>query len=166
MKKLKTFLFLAVAGLIIRLVPLLVNYYKDVKDGTVVNRTNKTIDIKTDKKYTDTLKEFAQEANKDCPRITDEGVRMERAYYLDTQSWQRIVFEYTLLNTKKSDLDLEELKENLSKDLLDKLKTDISFSGIRNSKVILQFVYFDEQHEELEDIRFLLSDPIIVWPLH
>jgi hypothetical protein len=165
MKKLKIIIFAAVAGLLIRVVPLLVNYNKDVKDGMVGYRTNKTIDIKTDKKYTETLKEFAREANNDCPRIIDEGVRMERAYYLDTPSWQRIVFEYTLLHTEKSCLDLEELRENLSKELLDKLKTDNSFYGIRNSKVILQFVYFDNQHEELADIRFLLNDPIILWPI-
>lgn len=166
MNRLKTFLFFVVASLLVKMVPLIINSFRDVKDGAAVSKTIHIKDGKMSKEFVNSLKEYAQDANKDCPYITDEGFRMERAYLIDGETWKRIVFEYTLLNTKKSDIDLEEFRENMTKDLLDKLKSDYSLNRIKNIHVIFQFIYFDDQHEELEDIRFLLADSIIPWTLH
>jgi len=92
MNKLKTILFVAVAGLLVRIVPLLISYFRDVKGGTAVSRTIPIKDGPMSKEFVNSLKEYAQEANKDCPYITDEGVRMERAYLIDRDPWQIIVF--------------------------------------------------------------------------
>jgi hypothetical protein len=166
LNKLKTFLFLVVAGLLVRMVPLIITYFKDSKDGTAVSRTIPIKDGKMSKEFVNSLKEYAQEANKDCPYITDEGVRMERVYFTEIGEWRNIIFEYTLLNTKKSDLDLEEFRENMTKNLLDKLRADYTLNRYKNIHVVFQFLYFDDQHEEVDDIRFILSDTIIPWTLH
>jgi hypothetical protein len=155
-----------VAGLLVRMVPLIINYFKDIKDGTATAKTVHIKDGKMSKEFVNSLKEYAQDANKDCPYITDEGVRMERVYLIDGETWKRIIFEYTLLNIKKSDLDLEEFRENMTKDLLDKLKADYSLNRYKNIHVVFQFIYFDDQHEEVDDIRFILSDSILPWTLH
>ena len=166
MKRLKTFLFILVAGLLVRVVPLLINYYKDSNGGTSVSRTIPIKDGKMSKEFVNSLKEYAQDANKDCPYITDEGFRMERVYFTEIGEWRNIIFEYTLLNTKKSDLDLEEFREKMTKDLHDKLKADYSLNRYKNIHVVFQFIYFDDQHEKLDNIRFILIDPIIPWTLH
>jgi len=166
LNKFKTILFFVVASILIRMIPLIITYYKDNNGGTAVSRPIPIKDGKMSKEFVNSLKEYAQDANKDCPYITDEGFRMERAYFTDGETWKRITFEYTLLNTKKSDIDLEEFRENMTKNLLDKLKADYSLNRYKNIHVVFQFLYFDDQHEEVEDIRFILSDSIIPWTLH
>jgi len=166
MKKFKTILFFVVASLIVRMIPLIISSFKNSNGGTTVSRPIPKMDVKMSKEFVNSLKEYAQEANKDCPYITDEGFRMERVYFTEIGEWRNIIFEYTLLNTKKSDLDLEEFREKMTKDLYDKLKADYSLNRYKNFHVVFQFLYFDDQHEKVDDIRFRLGDPIIPWTLH
>jgi hypothetical protein len=118
-----------------------------------------------DKLLINTLAEIALKYNRDCPYTTEEGIRTDRVYFEETgKKIRSIVFEKTMLNKKKSDVDLKELRKTLAKDLHNNLKTDKSLDSIRNKGVKFEYYFFDEQHEELEYLRFILDTPIILWP--
>jgi len=103
------------------------------------------------------LKEEAETANKDCPFAANDELMVERIYYAKDK---KLIFEYRYLNYSKSDLDADELKNIILEDAIKAFESDKTYDHIRNKDVIFEFVYYDNQYEEISRGKILLNTPV------
>jgi hypothetical protein len=108
------------------------------------------------------LKEAAESENSKCPNTIADGLVMDKVTFVKKD--KKVVYEARFLNYSKSDFDLEEFKASVTQGLITEMavliKSDDSFKGYVNKNVIFEYVYLDNEYEELVRVKILLSDPV------
>jgi hypothetical protein len=110
-----------------------------------------------DNKINNYLKKEAEAANKDCPYAVNDELMVERISFGKNK---KLIFEYRYLNYSKSDFNAEELKNFITGETIEMFGSDKTYDEIRNKDVIFEFVYYDNQYEEISRIKILLNTPV------
>ncbi|WP_280766213.1 hypothetical protein [Parabacteroides sp. PFB2-10] len=86
------------------------------------------------------LVETAKEVNKTCPFMIDQETRLDNLIVLPNNILQ---YNYTLLTINEETTDLEELKNNLQKNLTNHIRTNPDMQFYRDHEVSFNYYYRD-----------------------
>ena len=86
------------------------------------------------------LKIVEQEINKTCPKTIDKDTQLDNVVVLSNKTIQ---YNYTLVNWKLEDLNLQVIKSALFPSLLNGAKTNPGLKMFRDNKVTLNYYYAD-----------------------
>ncbi|GBU27002.1 hypothetical protein R84B8_00522 [Treponema sp. R8-4-B8] len=114
-------------------------------------------------KLMNAIKEDAENENNKCPYMADDGISVEKVSFVKKD--KKVVYEFKLLNYSKSDFyDLEAFRTNVTQSLIQgieqSIKTDDSMGKIKDKNVVWEYIYYDNQNEELTRVKILLNEPV------
>jgi hypothetical protein len=103
------------------------------------------------------MKDYAKNMNGECPiNIADKNILIiEKVYYRNKKI---IVYEY-LVNYSIDSIDIDLFKEKISVEIIEELKILDSLKVWINRNVIFEYIYFDENKEEISRFRVLFNTP-------
>ena len=101
--------------------------------------------------YHEFLIKTCSDLNKTCPTYIDKDTRMDNAIY--TPSDTTINYNLTFVNTSKSDVDIQLLKEALLKTISNKSKDNPSFKNFKEMNVHISYTYYDKDDNYMFEIR-------------
>jgi len=108
------------------------------------------------------LKEAAEIENSKCPNTVADGLVMEKVSFVKKD--KKVIYEARFLYYSISDFDLEEFKSSITQGLINEMgaaiKADNSFKEMINKNIIFEYVYLDNQYEEMARVKFLINDPV------
>lgn len=87
------------------------------------------------------MTKVANEMNKDCPQMVDSETRLDNATVIPPDIFQ---YNYTLINIEKGDLDTSIVKENLSPNIINFVRTSSEMKAVREKKVTVNYNYRDK----------------------
>lgn len=90
--------------------------------------------------FDSTLLRVAQEINSMCPMTVDKDTRLDNAAALSNKTFQ---YNYTLINTKIEDTDVQNMKNSFIPILNNKVKTNEGLELMRKNNVTLIYSYSD-----------------------
>lgn len=90
------------------------------------------------------LEAAAKEINKTCPVMVDEATRLDNVAALPGKSLQ---YNFTLVNSEKSEFNLEAAKQYVEPNIIENIKTNASLKIYRDNKVTLIYNYKDKNGE-------------------
>jgi hypothetical protein len=108
-------------------------------------------------KFTSNMKKAAKILDKDCPYAVNDELIIEKISYAKNRT---LVYEYRYIYYSKSDFDLGTFKNTITQRAIDFLGSDNSLNGVRNKDVIYEYIYYDNQYEEIGRTKILLNTPI------
>jgi hypothetical protein len=103
------------------------------------------------------LEKYATDGNKECPINIGHEMIMEEVSFIKQKT---IRYKFSLVNYGKDLLDLKELKKKLSEIVILDIEKIKSLEKLRNNDVVFEYLYFDNQKEEMFKIRLLFNTPI------
>jgi len=101
------------------------------------------------------LIEVVHEMNKHLPIMLDSEMRFDSITALPDKTIQ---FFYTLINSSKDKLDLEEYKNNMHQVLLNNIKTSSDLEQFRENKVTMIYVFRDKNNIEILKLIYKYDD--------
>jgi hypothetical protein len=113
--------------------------------------TNQPNELSIDK----ALMKMASEINKSCPFMVDENIRADNVTVLVDNTIQ---YNYTLINYLKEEVDINQLKSNLSSHLLNGIKTNPNLKIFRDNKVTMIYAYRDKVGVFLFSLEYKYED--------
>lgn len=113
--------------------------------------TNQPNELSIDK----ALMKMASEINKSCPFMVDENIRADNVTVLVDNTIQ---YNYTLINYLKEEVDINQLKSNLSSHLLNGIKTNPNLKIFRDNKVTMVYAYRDKVGVFLFSLEYKYED--------
>jgi hypothetical protein len=93
----------------------------------------------------------ASEINKTCPMMVDEETRLDNAMAMPGNE---IVYNYTLTNTIKEDVDVDKLREILTPHILNVIKTSPDLKVFRDNDTKMSYEYKDKNSMHLLKLSF------------
>ena len=90
------------------------------------------------------LKAMCQEINKGCPYTLDGNMRLNNVEALTGNSVQ---YNYTLVNDKKAQINVDVLKSQLEPHIIKAIKTNPDMKYIRENETTLTYNYSDKNKE-------------------
>jgi hypothetical protein len=88
------------------------------------------------------LANAANEINKICPIMVDSDTRLDNAI---SMPGKQFLYNYTLVNHKKSDIDITQLQENMRPLLINSIKTNDEMEIFKKNNVTLTYNYKDKE---------------------
>ncbi|MCL2791683.1 MAG: hypothetical protein FWD87_01200 [Spirochaetaceae bacterium] len=73
-----------------------------------------------------------------------------------------VILEYRFLYHSKDDFDLVAFRADIAEGFIEDIGSSKELAILRNNNIIFEFVYFDNQNEEMFKIRLLLNTPVTV----
>lgn len=96
------------------------------------------------------LTEMVNEANKSFPMMIDSETRIDNYLALPNNTLQ---YNYTLVNSTKDSLDLEELKNYLEPNIINNIKTNPDMQLLRDKNMSFNYYYKDKNGNYLFNIK-------------
>jgi hypothetical protein len=84
----------------------------------------------------------ANEINKICPIMVDSQTRLDNAM---SMPGKQFVYNYTLVNSLKADIDISQLQEHMRPLLINSIKTNDKMDTFKNNNVTLSYNYKDKE---------------------
>lgn len=84
---------------------------------------------------------FANEINKSCPIMIDQGTRLDNSITLPGKIFQ---YNYTLINFIKDSIDFNGLKANIEPRILNYVKTNPQMKFVRDNNFTINYYYSDK----------------------
>lgn len=103
----------------------------------------------------DKLSQMAAELNESAPVMLDSYTRFDEAGVTDDNHFQ---YRYTVLNTENPDSLLSERLMTLTDNIRTMLSTNEELAIFRENSVVLQYIYLDEQQQNLRSITINPKD--------
>lgn len=94
--------------------------------------------------FDEVMMEVASELNKTCPVMVDQHTRLDNAIALPENSFQ---YNYTLVNLRKDEVNLDAVKENVEPGILNNIRTNPDMKIYRDNKTTLIYYYKDMNGE-------------------
>ncbi len=101
------------------------------------------------------LMQTASEINKNCPFMVDKNIRADNATALLDNTIQ---YNYTVINYMKEEVDINQLKSNISMHLLNGIKTNPNLKIFRDNKVTMIYEYKDKVGVFLFSLKYKYDD--------
>lgn len=95
------------------------------------------------------LVEITNEINKTCPRIVDQYTRLDNTFSLPNKVFQ---YNYSLLETEKSQIDLDTFRAYMIPSIIKNLKATPDMELFRD-KVTINYYYKDKNGEFVDLIK-------------
>jgi hypothetical protein len=92
------------------------------------------------------MMQAASEINKSCPLMVDQDTQLDNSIAMPENTFQ---YNYTLINTEKSMVDVEQLKNYITPNLINIVKTHPDLKNFRENKVTIAYSYSDKNKEFL-----------------
>jgi hypothetical protein len=83
-----------------------------------------------------------QEVNTQCPLMIDAQTRLDNAFRPEKNVFQ---YNYTLINLTKAELNVEELKGNLTPTMTNNVKTNPQLAFFRDNQITMSYYYKDKE---------------------
>lgn len=105
------------------------------------------------------LEKYANDMNGECPISvgTTNGLVIRSVKFKDMKT---VIYDYKFLNYQKEYFDLQKLKKNLSKTVIEELESLESLAKLRNKDVIFEYYFYDNLDIELVRLKVLFNTPI------
>lgn len=87
------------------------------------------------------LMSFASEINKNCPFMVDSETRLDNTVAGNGKS---IIYNYTLVNYSKEQVNLNLLNSNLKPKILNVIKTNPDMQYLRDNDISFEYYYKDK----------------------
>ena len=87
------------------------------------------------------MSEAASEVNKTCPMMVDAYTRLDNAIALPDNTFQ---YNYTLVNTEKSEVNFDLVKKNIEPSIINNVKTNPEMKTLRENKTTFIYYYKDK----------------------
>ena len=94
--------------------------------------------------------EMASEMNKSCPIMVDKETRLDN---VTPHSGKVIQYNYTLVNVKKEEVDINEIDRFLKTNMTNNVKTNPNMKAMRENKVTMSFSYKDKNGNFLTEVE-------------
>jgi len=91
--------------------------------------------------YDKVMMKWADEINKTCPFMVDKDTRLDNAIALPNKVIQ---YNYTLVNTEKSEIDTVAFREAMEPSMINTIKTNPDMKIQRDNKTTLSYLYKDK----------------------
>lgn len=85
--------------------------------------------------------EMASQINESCPIMVDSDTRLDNAMALPDNTFQ---YTYTLVNAEKDSIDIDSLREYLTPQITNWVKTNPDMEKFRELKVKINYLYKDK----------------------
>jgi hypothetical protein len=95
------------------------------------------------------MMQAASELNKNCPVMVDEQTRLDNTVALPNNSFQ---YNYTLINLKKLEVNLDTIKKYVEPGIINNVKTNPDMKIQRDNKTTIIFYYKDMNGEFVHKI--------------
>lgn len=82
--------------------------------------------------------------NKNCPKMLDEETRLEKVVFTKPS---RIVYNYSLVNLQKENVDTTEFRRALWPGILSTIRVDKSMEDLRENRIHFEYRYYDRSKE-------------------
>jgi len=105
-----------------------------------------------------TLKGRVMIMNKDCPFVIDENTRLDSVTLLGKNIVQN---NYTLLNERLTDIDIDAFKSIMKPEIIRHLKSKTETDFFRDKNTTLMYKYFDKEKQFVTDISILPKDYLL-----
>ncbi len=96
------------------------------------------------------LVKAASELNAMCPMMVDSETRLDNSMSLPGKIFQ---YNYTLVNTAVSDIDVEEFINFMEPNLVNNAKTNPQMQSFRDYKVTMEYNYKDKDGKFITTIK-------------
>ena len=101
------------------------------------------------------LMKAASEINENCPFMVDENIRVDNAIALSDNT---ILYNYTVINYLKEEIDIKQIKSNINLRLLNSIKTNPDLKIFRDNKVTMKYTYKDKVGVFLFSLQYKYDD--------
>lgn len=91
--------------------------------------------------YNSELMEIASELNRTCPFMVDAETRLDNAIVLPNNVFQ---YDYTLINTDKESVNIDEARKYLEPTMVNLIKTNPDMKYFRDNKITINYSYKDK----------------------
>jgi hypothetical protein len=98
---------------------------------------------------------FASEMNKNCPFMVDSETRLDNTIAGESKS---ILYNYTLINYGKDDIDLNYFDSNLKPVILNTIKNNPEMKILRDNDVTFVYNYNDKYGFRITTLKFSPKD--------
>ncbi len=88
--------------------------------------------------------EVASEINKTCPLMIDQNTRLDNTIAMPDNVF---VYNYTLVNLEKKDIDINEMKDFIEPNVINNMKTNPDMKLYRENKTTMTYNYKDKKGE-------------------
>src|SRR5690606_22792593 len=85
--------------------------------------------------------EASNEINKTCPLMVDRDTRLDNTIAMPNNE---LVYNYTLVNIEKQDLDIEEFKNFIEPNVVNNMKTHPDMKLYRENRITMTYNYKDK----------------------
>ena len=96
------------------------------------------------------LRQTAKDMNESCPVYVDSETRLDNVAVL---AGKVVMYNYTLVNISKSDIDINEFKVYIERMLLDGAKTRPDLKMFRDNRVTMIYNYKDKNGLKLIEVK-------------
>jgi hypothetical protein len=101
------------------------------------------------------LSNLANEVNKNCPVMIDEGTRFDNVVLMPGNIYQ---FRYTLINNGRENIDPERLKTYVLPNVIENIRTSTDLKYHRDNKVTFSYYYKDMRGDYVTDFSVSAAD--------
>ncbi|WP_445732129.1 hypothetical protein [Mariniflexile sp.] len=88
--------------------------------------------------------ETASEINKSCPVMVDQNTRLDNTMAMPNNVF---VYNYTLINLEKQDIDIDEMKNFIEPNVVNNMKTNPDMTLYRENRITMIYNYKDKNGE-------------------
>jgi hypothetical protein len=98
---------------------------------------------------------LANEVNKNCPVMVDQGTRFDNVILMPGNIYQ---FRYTLINNGRENIDTERLKTYVLPNVIENIRTSPELKYHRENKVTFSYFYKDMRGDYVTDFSVSPAD--------
>jgi hypothetical protein len=102
-----------------------------------------------------TLEEIAREFNKKCPQMIDSETKIDG---IEIKEPNTIVYNYTLINLLKQNVDTTEFNRALRPGLISVIKLSPEMKKLRDNNANFEYAYYDKSHTFIYLFKILPAD--------
>jgi hypothetical protein len=96
------------------------------------------------------IAELVEKTNKTLPKMVTPEMRMDSV----GSSANSVRYNMTFVNAEKNDIDVETLKSDLQRNLLNDLKANPGLVAFRENNIAMSYCYYDKSKHNLFNLTF------------
>ena len=98
---------------------------------------------------------IANEINKNCPFMVDSQTRLDNTV---AGTGKTIIYNYTLINYMKDDVDTDTFESNVKPRIINMIKTSPDMKYLRDNDVVFEYNYSDKTGIHIDQLKIYPSD--------
>ncbi len=126
-----------------------------VAAGSLIGKVSVNYFFYKNNSFDKAIMQAASELNKSCPLMVDGVTRLDNAVALTDNVLQ---YNYTLVNITKDQIDVEQMKKNMTPVIMNNIKTNPALKVFRDNRVTMAYTYSDKKGVFIFSMKFKYDD--------